>query len=187
VALSLGELEIGCKVLERPTRTPLRYTGRHPKEGMYMRGLLTAFCLFCVTLLAADSPFIGTWKLNTAKSKSAPGTATKEMRVIFEPDGSNLKRTATGTDADGNPIKQMATVPWDGKDHRVDAPGGPVITVAVKPLNDHAVQVTVKADGKVVSDGRLVVSRDGKTMTSTYKGEDQKQRKLDNVEVFDKQ
>jgi hypothetical protein len=78
-------------------------------------------------------------------------------------------------------------VPWDGKEHKVDAPNGPVITVAVKPVNDHTINVTVKADEKVVSAGRRVVSKDGKTMTSTSKGEDPKGRKIDNVEVFEKQ
>lgn len=47
--------------------------------------------------------------------------------------------------------------------------------------------VTVRADGKVVSSGGLVVSKDGKTMTGTAKGEDQKGRKIDNVEVYEKQ
>jgi hypothetical protein len=48
--------------------------------------------------------------------------------------------------------------------------------------------VTVKnADGKVVSSGHAEVSKDGKTMTATFKGEDPKGRKFNNVEVFDKQ
>ena len=81
----------------------------------------------------------------------------------------------------------MATVPWDGKEHKIDAPGGPTITVAVKPKNDHSLDVTVRADGKVISSGGLVVSKDGKTMTGTAKGEDQKGRKIDNVEVYEKQ
>ena len=38
-----------------------------------MRGLktLTAVCLFSSALFAAD-PFLGTWKLNPAKSKALP-------------------------------------------------------------------------------------------------------------------
>jgi hypothetical protein len=47
--------------------------------------------------------------------------------------------------------------------------------------------VTVRVEGKVVSTGKLVVSPDAKTMTGTAKGEDQKGRKFDNTEVFDKQ
>jgi hypothetical protein len=42
-------------------------------------------------------------------------------------------------------------------------------------------------NGKVVTAGRSVVSKDGKTMTGSFKGEDPKGRKFDNVEVMDKQ
>ena len=63
---------------------------------------------------------------------------------------------------------------------------GPAM-VAVKSLNARTIDVTVKVNGKVVSTGRAVVSKDGKTMTSSFKGEDPKGRKFDNVEVFDRQ
>jgi hypothetical protein len=157
-----------------------------PGVGLTMRGLklLTVVCAFSTALFAADDPFIGTWKLNVEKSKFKLGHPTKEMTVTFEPDGSDLKRTATGVDPDGEPIKQNGTVPWDAMDHKVDAPG---ITVAVKKINDHSVEVTVKHEGKIVSSGRTVVSKDGKTMTATEKGEDPKGRPFDNVTVFEKQ
>jgi hypothetical protein len=38
-----------------------------------------------------------------------------------------------------------------------------------------------------VSGSDWLVSKDGKTMTGTAKGEDQKGRKIDNVEVYEKQ
>jgi hypothetical protein len=63
---------------------------------------------------------------------------------------------------------------------------GPAM-VAVKSVNDRTLNVTAKVNGKVVSSGRAVVSRDGKTMTSSFKGEDAKGRKFDNVEVFERQ
>ena len=59
--------------------------------------------------------------------------------------------------------------------------------VAVKSVNDHTLNVTVKVNDKVVSSGRVVVSKDGKTMTGHFKGEDPKKRKIDNVEVYEKQ
>ena len=148
--------------------------------------LLPAFCVFSAILTAADNPFVGTWKLNTAKSKGTAGTMFKEQTVIFETDGNDIKRTLTGVDPDGQKINTSATIPWDGKEHKVDGPMGPAM-VAVKSINDHAVNVTVKVNGKVVASGRSVVSKDGKTMTASFKGEDPKGRKIDNVEVFDKQ
>ena len=153
-----------------------------------MRGLhlLSAFCVFSIILTAADNPFVGTWKLNTTKSKGTPGTMNKEETVVFETDGNGVKRTVTGIDADVQKISASATVPWDGMDHKIDDPMGPTM-VAVKSVNDRAINVTVKANGKVVASGRVVVSKDGKTMTASFKGEDPKGRKFDNVEVFDRQ
>lgn len=147
-----------------------------------------AICVFSVGLIAADNPFVGTWKLNTAKSKGAPGTMSKEGTIVFEAVGEQIKRTVTGIDADGEPVNMSATIAWDGKEHKVEAPKGPPVMVAVKSVNDRRINVTVKrADGKVVSTGHADVSKDGNTMTATFKGEDPKGRKIDNVEVFDRQ
>jgi hypothetical protein len=39
---------------------------------------------------------------------------------------------------------------WDGKDHPVTSPPGQEMTVAVKRINDHTSDVTVKQNGKVM-------------------------------------
>jgi hypothetical protein len=148
--------------------------------------LTAVFCILSIVSAAADNPFVGTWKLNTAKSKGTPGTMSKEETVVFETDGSGVKRTVTGVDADGQKINLSATIPWDGMEHKVDGPMGPAM-VAVKSVNDRTLNVTVNVNGKVVSSGRVVVSKDGKTMTGHFKGEDPKGRKFDNVEIFDRQ
>ncbi|MCU1291939.1 MAG: hypothetical protein JWP08_789 [Bryobacterales bacterium] len=146
--------------------------------------VLTAICACATALVAADSPFTGTWKLNTAKSKSTPGTAIQEMTMIFEPVGDQWKRVATGTDSDGKAFNENSTIAWDGKDHAVDEPG---ITVAVTQVNDRTLNVTVKHEGAVVDSVHVVISNDRKTMAVSEKGQDPKGRKLDNVEVFEKQ
>jgi hypothetical protein len=149
---------------------------------------VAAVCLLSMALIAADNPFVGTWKLNTAKSKGTSGTMSKEATVIFEAAGDQMKRSVTGIDPDGKPLNMSSTIPWDGKEHKVDSPDGPPVTVAVKSVNDRTIDVKVKsAEGKILASGKAVVSRDGKNMTSSIKGEDPKGRKFDNVEVFDKQ
>ena len=55
---------------------------------------------FTGTLLAADA-FIGTWKLNVAKSKFAAGTEAKELTAVVAEDGANLVVTVKGTAGDG--------------------------------------------------------------------------------------
>jgi hypothetical protein len=148
--------------------------------------LLTAFLVLSVPMVAADNPFLGTWKLNVAKSKGTPGTMSKEETVVFTSEGTAVKRTVTGINADGEKIDASGTLPWDGKDHKVDGPMGPSM-IAVKSVDANTVNVTVKVNGKLVSTGKVAVSKDGKTMTSAFKGEDPKGRKYDNVAVYDRQ
>jgi hypothetical protein len=151
-----------------------------------MRGrqLLTALCVFSAALVGADNQFAGTWKLNTSESKSAPGTAIKEMTVTFEPVGDQWKRVATGTDSDGKAFNQNSTIAWDGKDHAIDEPG---MTVAVTQVDDRTLNATVKREGAVVDSIHVAISKNRKSMTVSEKGQDEKGRKLDNVEVFEKQ
>jgi hypothetical protein len=81
--------------------------------------LVLTLCIGSIVLVAADSPFLGTWKLNTAKSKSTPGTGMKEETVKFEKDGQNIKRIATGIDSDGSPVNQTATFHGTGKNTKL--------------------------------------------------------------------
>ena len=155
------------------------------------RFLSVSLFLIAASLFAADNPFLGTWKLNTAKSKSSPTPVPQSLTVKFEADGENVRRTATGIDGEGKPIMQGgpegSSIAWDGKDYAVQAPDGPPMTVAVKRVNDNRNDVTVKRDGKVTVTIRSVVSKDGKTITNTVDGVDEKGEKFHAVEVLEKQ
>ncbi|MGH9632983.1 MAG: hypothetical protein ACRD7E_32165 [Bryobacteraceae bacterium] len=152
---------------------------------------LPVLVLMSTILFAADNPFLGTWKLNTAKSKSNPMPVAQSMIVKFEADGEKVRRTATGVDGEGKPIMQGSpkgsSIAWDGKDHAVETPDGSPMTVAVKRVNDRRNDVTVKQNGKVTVTVRSVVSKDGKTMTNTVKGVNEKGEKFHQVEVLEKQ
>src|SRR3954464_13885859 len=92
-------------------------------------------CLLAAPLVATDNPFLGTWKLNTAKSHYSPGPAPEGITVKFEQDGDKIHRVATGTDGDGSPINEVPSLPGDGKDHLVTKPPAAPITVAVTQVN----------------------------------------------------
>ena len=55
---------------------------------------------FAATLCAAD-PFVGTWKMNPAKTKYKAGTAPKEQTVTITEAGTDLNVSVAGTAADG--------------------------------------------------------------------------------------
>ena len=66
-----------------------------------------AVCLFATSLLsgfAQTDPFIGTWKLNLAKSKYSPGPPPKSQTATYDAAGDGVKVTVKGTNGQGQPI-----------------------------------------------------------------------------------
>ena len=147
--------------------------------------LTLALCFVAGAVCAASNPFMGTWKLNEAKSKITPGTA-KNVTVVYEAAGDQIKVTVDGLDGEGKPAHNEWTGKFDGKDYAVT--GDPASDMrAVKTINDHTVELTVKKDGKVTATGKNVVSADGKTRTIKTTGTGPKGEKFMNTGVYDKQ
>src|SRR6478672_2706705 len=125
--------------------------------GKRMRAPKTLLSMFVFSafVFAGNNAFLGTWKLNTAKSKGTPGTMNKEATQVFEAEGDQVKRTFDAVDADGRRIHMSGTIPWDGKEHKVDSPNGlPPVMVAVKQIDERTIEVRVTANGKIVTSGR---------------------------------
>lgn len=142
-----------------------------------------AVCLVAAVVCFA-SPMMGTWKLNEAKSKFAPG-APKNHTVVYEAAGDNVKVTVDGTDPDGKALHNEWTGKFDGKDYAVT--GDPTSdTRAYKKVNDNTLDMTIKKDGKVTMTGTIVFSADGKTRTVTTSGTDAKGKTVKNTAVYDK-
>ena len=138
-------------------------------------------------LRAADDPFVGTWKLNHAKSKYSPGPPPKSQTYKYEPAGANgVKFTATGVDARGNPIHIEFTANFDGKDYPVTGNRNSDV-LWLKRIDAYTVEGANKKAGKVIRTFRRAVSKDGKTLTVTEKGTDVNGQVSDNLVVYDKQ
>jgi hypothetical protein len=147
-------------------------------------GLALALCFFGAAACFAD-PQMGTWKLNEAKSKFAPGVP-KNNTVVYEAAGDNVKITVDGTDKDGNATHNEWMGKFDGKDYPVT--GDPNMDArSYKKVNDRTLEMTAKKDGKVTVSGRVVVSADGKTRTVTVGGTDTDGKKFQSKVVYDKQ
>jgi glucose/arabinose dehydrogenase len=147
--------------------------------------LILALCFFGAAVCFADDPQMGTWKLNEAKSKFAPGVP-KNHTVVYEATGDNVKVTVDGTDKDGNATHNEWTGKFDGKDYPVT--GDPTSDMrSYKKIGDRVLKLTVKKDGKATVTGRIVVSADGKSriVTTGEAGAEGKSPK--NRSVYDKQ
>jgi hypothetical protein len=148
--------------------------------------IIAAVCLYAVGLcFAATDPAIGTWKLNEAKSKLAPGMG-KNDTVVYEAAGDSVKVTIDGTDADGKPSHNEWTGKFDGKDYPVTGDARQD-SRSLKQITPQKYQLAVKKGDKVVMTGWIVVAPDGKSRTVTTTGTDAQGKKFKNVAVYDKQ
>jgi hypothetical protein len=134
--------------------------------------LLLAMFVIPASLFASDDPFVGTWLINFAKSKFDPGPPPKVLINKYEPLGvDGLKITTVSLTNTGLTIRQY-TEKYDGKEY----PFGDSYAVAtpemvsVKRIDAYTVEGQYKRDGKVRSTFSRVVSKDGKTMTTTAQG-----------------
>lgn len=148
-------------------------------------GLSFIFCLaagaFC---LAADNAMMGTWKLNEAKSKIAPGAA-KNNTVVYAAAGDQIKVTVDGTGADGKSAHSEWTGKFDGKDYAVTGDATADMR-SYKKGGKNTLEMTNKKDGKITSTGKIVVAADGKTRTVTINATDAKGAKTTTTAVYDK-
>lgn len=165
------------------------------KDGTFMQWkkvalfgcvVLIVGLVICAAAQAADDPQSGTWKLNTAKSKYSPGPAPKANTLTIVADEKSYKLHAEGMDGAGKPTMSEFTAEFGGKD--VAAKGLPYgDSVSVKRIDANTVEVTMKKGGQALVTVTSVVSKDGKTRTSTFHGKDEAGKDVHNVVVYDKQ
>lgn len=135
---------------------------------------------------AADDPFVGTWKLNVAKSKGFSGHAPKSDIGKIEAQDNGIKWTGDGVDAEGKAGHTEFSAKFDGKDY--PATGFPNIgTISVRKIDSNTLVTLDKMAGKVVGSWRFTVSKDRKTLTCATKGKDAKGQDFNLTMVYDKQ
>lgn len=143
--------------------------------------------LVSVALLGA-SPQAGTWKLNAAKSKGTTDhPVPKNVTVTIAEKGDAITLEAKGESANGKPINVHWTAKPDGKDYPVTGATDGSDMVSVKQSDANTLDITNKKDGQVTTTVHSVVSKDGKTRTSTWSGKDSKGNPETWSNAFDRQ
>jgi hypothetical protein len=131
--------------------------------------LLLAVFGLAGSLWAAD-PFVGTWKMNAAKSKFT-NTTFKSFTMTTEAQGKGIKWVQDMVVADGKAVHRSGAGEYDGTDYPVV--GDPTVdTFSVIKTNPNTVKYIFKKNGKKVDSGQAVVSKDGKTVTDVGGGKD---------------
>jgi hypothetical protein len=147
--------------------------------------LTVALCVVGFALSFAQSPEMGTWKLNEAKSK-IPAGFMKNTAVVYTAEGDKVKVTTDGTDSKGDPLHTEWVGNFDGKDYSLT--GDPTAdSRSYTRVSAHELTLSNKKDGKATTTGKIVVSADGKTRTLTVHGTDANGKKVSGTAVYDKQ
>ena len=149
-----------------------------------------AAALLVTTVLATAQPkdnFVGSWRLDAAKSKYSPGPAPKSQTSTYEAVGSGYRVSVKSEPASGAAQQWSYTTALDGKDAAVTGNNPNADMVAVKRIDANTLESVNKKGGKVTTTQRNVVSADGKTRTVTSTGIDGQGQKVNNVTVFVKQ
>ena len=139
-----------------------------------------------VAVAQSADPFVGTWRLNVAKSKYSPGPTPKSVTTIYEAAGKGYKVSVTNQTAGAN-IQYGYTTFLDGKDSKVTGNNPNADTIGVRRIDARTLEVISKKGGKVTITQRNALSADGKSRTVTTTGTDAQGQKINNVAVFERQ
>ena len=129
-----------------------------------LKALLAIVTFVSVISLSAQenhtTPFTGTWKLNKAKSKFSPGSAPKSVTITNALDGFF---TATSVDAQDRQVTWSH--PWsDGKEVPIN---GMENATMLSKIRGNTLNETMRIAGVIAETVHVVVSPDGRTMTTT--------------------
>lgn len=154
---------------------------------------LTILYALTLSLLAATDPFVGTWKLNTSRSKFAPGAPSFILAIIqIESAANGLTSTAAGADGKGISSDFTFSCQLDGTPCKVTPSTTPmrsasaVDTIALKRIDPNIITATGTKNGKPVYTDRRVVSTDGKMMTVVRDGTTPEGKKYESTIILDR-
>jgi hypothetical protein len=152
--------------------------------------VVLAAAVFTIAALAtaqSKDPFVGTWRLNLAKSKYSPGPGPKGTTSTYEAAGQGYKVTVKTEPASGPAQQWTFTSNLDGTDAPVTGNNPNADMVSAKRIDANTIELVQKKGGKVTTTQRNVVSADGKTRTVTTTGTNAQGEKVHNVAVYEKQ
>jgi hypothetical protein len=155
-----------------------------PTAAVFAAYLLTSAA---VAAAAAKDPFVGTWKLNVAKSKFEGGAPPKSSVATVTTVGQNKRRLVVHTvPTTGPEVTTESTAADDGKDYPMK--GSPTVdAVSVIRIDERTIERRDKKNGQVIATLRAKVSADGKTMTVVQRGALPQGQTYTNTLLYDRQ
>jgi hypothetical protein len=156
------------------------------KKNLFVSSLLLAATSILAQPAAASENWVGSWKLNAAKSTFASDAVVRAQTLKFEATPAGIQLTSEGTDAQGKPMQGAFTSKFDGKD--VAWTGNPLADMASpKRIDDNSYENVWKSGGKATMMAKVVVSKDNKTLTVTQTPTGAQGGAAGSVAVYDRQ
>ena len=157
------------------------------KKNLFVSSLLVcAATSMWAQPVAASENWVGSWKLNAAKSTFASEAVVRAHTLKFEATPAGIQLTSEGTDAQGKPMQGAYTSKFDGKD--VVWTGNPLADMASpKRIDDNSYENVWKSAGKATMMAKVVVSKDNKTLTVTQTPTGAQGGAAGSVAVYDRQ
>jgi hypothetical protein len=156
------------------------------KRGVLASVAVLGALFLSSSMAAAADHWLGSWKLDPAKSSYGKGPAPKSQTLKWEAAGAEIKFVSDGVDADGKATHSAFTSNFDG--HDVAYTGNPnADTASPKRVDADNYTNTWKLKGKVTVSAKVMVAKDGKSLTVTQSGTDAKGEAVNITAVFDRQ
>jgi len=154
-----------------------------------MKALALALALTTIPHLAsAADPFVGTYKLNPAKSATSGGQLPAELRLTISEDGANLLIATSGKTATGSPISaDVLVVPKAGGTVKAPAGERSYDATTVSRSNPNTIDVVARQNGKETARMKLALSPDGKTLTRSFASTNAQGRPLTGSSVLERE
>ena len=149
--------------------------------------VIVALVALGVTATAqGKDPWVGTWKLNVAKSVYNPGPAPKSSTVVISATDGGISQTVDTVPATGPALHWMITAKFDCKE--VPVKGNPnADMMSFKKTGDRSYEVISKKDGKTTTTAIIMISADGKTRTNRQTGTTADGKPAKNMLVYERQ
>jgi len=159
---------------------------------MKIRMLLVALIglAFSSAALAKEkAPYVGTWKLNLAKSKYDPGPMPKSATDVNTEVSGAMTSVQEWVDADGKASHVEWTAKFDGKAYPVKGgvAGTTISLTRPDPRDSRTVDWVWKVPGMPDVSGRTVYGKDGKSRTIKDKSTDAAGKPTARTRVYERQ
>jgi hypothetical protein len=167
-------------------KPPNQIQGEHMKRILLLLAALALSSVAASPLMAQAmkqaNPFLGSWKMNPAKSKFTGVAGPKSLSRELVAQGEGTKVTYSGVNAEGKAIDYSFTTNYDGKDAAITGSGAPI-----KRTGANTTDAILKKDGKEIGKSSSSVSKDGKVTTTKGSGKGADGKDYSTVVVYDKQ